>query len=178
MTALVSLAQSLLGLARTPFSRFPNPCVGRTVPKCTKSLSPKEPWCSHLSSRRTATRTYGAPIRTSGNQRGGLRGCQVPSQTPRYPEFIRICESFRSSVDYLLTFATFRMTFSGGGRACIGFKLSQLEMSKPVAPLPASHAPLTGARTNRLQRSPFACFWTSSNSPQQKERRSSGGCQA
>jgi hypothetical protein len=170
------LTHLLPELARTSFSHFPSPSVETTVQKCTKSWSPKAPWCSHLSSRRTATPTYGDLIRTSGNRSGGSRGSLVLLQRPRSPGSIHTCESFWSSVNSFLTFTTpIRMTFIGGGRACIGFKFSQLEMSKPQVPLPPLHAPLTMFHTNCLQRSSFAYFWTSSNSLQQRERRSSGG---
>ena len=48
-----------------------------------------------------------------------------------------------------------RMTFSGGKRACIGFKLAQLEMSAFPIPLPALCALLT-LYTMSFQRSCFA----------------------
>ena len=129
------------------------------VRRCTKSWSRKAPWCSHLSFHRIATPISGDLTRSSGSRRGGSRDFRAPSQTQRYLGYIRICESFRSPAGNSLTHMTLpRVTFIGGGRACIGFKFSQLEMSKLVVHLPASHALLTLVHTKCRHQEVVLCM--------------------
>jgi hypothetical protein len=78
---------------------------------------------------------FGVPMRLSGNLRGGFLLFQIASERLAYQEYTLTCKRWSSSSlcrDLLVTclHSYSRLTFLGGGRACIGFKFSQLEMSR------------------------------------------------
>ena len=104
---------------KTPSSRYHNPCAGATGARSpSSSRSAGHPcWCT--TRRATSTGRCGARTRSSGSLSAGSRRSRARSKRLASQGFMRICEFCRRYGGRIALTAGTRMTFIGGGRACM-----------------------------------------------------------